>query len=81
MAAFLGHEPELELKKHGWPWHETKHGLKKLDLIWGLLRQGWACPPYFFKFLDKNIGNPYQMEDNKAAPSAPPSRVLLSSIW
>ena len=38
----------------------------------------------------QNIGNPYQMEDNKAAPSAPPKGaalraaplgVLLSSIW
>ena len=38
----------------------------------------------------QNIGNPYQMEDNKAAPSAPPKGAalraaplgfLLSSIW
>ena len=29
----------------------------------------------------KDIGIPYQMEDNKAAPSAPPLWVLLSSTW
>ena len=27
--------------------HETKQELKKLDLTWGLLRQGWACRPSF----------------------------------